>query len=1504
MSFIQLPEGKRLLQQHTEQYDDAQADFEAYAPNNVRMEAVLFTGDYEDVAGNTTEILSGVRKFGAELYAFKGEVLEFSFALNKANNYENSNFRVRTSRTASDNIDIVDTHHNIQRVDPVDGQSKVVVDLSEFNLEIGDIVYIEYEHNYTDYESTLIGDQQAIVADFEINIQNKAGLPATIINYTPFVAEITAVNSNKITIAQNWKSFKSKIAGEISSNITAKAFELRPSNNFTDWSISYKVNNKRDLYTYLHFGGDQLRLATNIKTDNITFPKLPYSAVFKLYEPLPDEIQVRDKVHVVREILPQKTEIVEMVAYDQQDEDVLVLKVPDKAQVDSPITSRKTELKSYDDLVTTDGKLRDKIIDKYISGSQTINLNIDYTKYENYINFSSAEKRLENFKYKIQQIESHTAKSASLVSVTGAGQELLDFDQKIREVKNNFDGYETYLYNVSSSYISSSMGEFVDASWPKTGSGTYAIPFEPVSSSNSNFTNWYGSVGRKTGHIYTASLYDKDNSNRLVNILPPHVKEDPENNKFLDFMDMIGQQFDELWVYVNGLADITDRQNDLTKGFSDDLIYNLAKSLGWDIQDGKDLLDLSRVGFGQKVNGSGHTLYTSGSLSSPPEGDISKEITKRLIANMPYLLKSKGTVGSLKGIMNCFGIPSTILRVREYGGMSNVNQRAAFEISRKFTRALGFSGSQYVETTWVDDVNSGKKPETVEFRFRSISGSDQVLVQKDDRWAIKLKDNDSIDNYGTVSFMLSGSTGYKEVSSSLLPVYDGEYYSVMLRKSKVNTNLFPHPSFEVGSNAGLFNPPFITGTNSAEGGEIKIVSGSGVAKVGTKSLQHRNTRSADNAADVSYTYLYRSSSAYPTLSAGLASVNEGETYTFSAYAKVSASAVDSVGELVLFELDKHGEIVNWSNEKNMGPGGDGGYKSSQRVGLNETDWKQIQVQKTIKFPQTTALAIRFDNHKKSSTIFWDDVSLRKHDINTDAIADAFSYDLVVKKYDAGLDRIIHTSEASLVVTGSSAASQSYNASWTGSGDLFIGGKTTTPFSPSKLSGSLMEFRLWTEALKEENFDNHVANPKSYIGNSPSSSYHNLVRRYSFDDNTTLSDGDSIRDVSSNQTYTQTGSAHGWGGKNFFQPVVDKTKTIIPNHGPNRRMASKIRIENNFISGSGAELSRTDRWDASSNDFAPNDSPKLGIYFSPTDVVNDDIVNSFANLDFNQYLGDPRDNFEENYADLKDVSNQYFQKYSGNNSFWDYMHLIKYYDQSIFKQMQKVIPARAKTHMGTLIEGNIFERPKSPVQRSNPIVTEPFYEDTINVGKLEVETEHEDSRSIVNVKTEYPNYVGNIDSNDTFRRPSLYSFGVNDNFYSNSPDNPSDRNFYISGSAKQGGPNYVYTEATGAMVTENRISLHNKEYAFFYTSSEHYDKSSHFTPRKDFNFYYSSSYNETDLDPGYDEILPLNRSFYEGVKNTIDTTLDGDSPVIIRTTAPTTAIPITGLGLSKLKIDDG
>ena len=1285
----------------------------------------------------------------------------------------------------------------------------------------------------------------------------------------PFVATIESIDNKIIKINQSWDDFVRRVK--------PKANAKTPASLFDKAYVISKINNKRDLNTFLHFGDDNMLLTTNVKTD---------TAVYKLYEPLPEDIEEKDSVYIVKEILPQLTETVELVPYDQEDEDVLVLRVPESSNVDSPVTNRQTELKNYNDLLTDEARLKKEIEDKFVSGSESpVELNVDYENYENFINFSSAYKRLSNFKYKLQQIETFTAHSASLVGVTNSESDLLKKDNSIREVKNNFDGYENYLYNVSSSYTTGSFGEKFDGSWPKTGSGTYAIPFEPVSSSHSDFKNWYGSLHNKTGQIYSASRYDTDNPNRLVNLLPVHVKEDVNNTQFFDFLDMIGQQFDELWLYTKSIIDITDRQNDLSKGFSKDLIFNLAESLGWSINDGKDLLDLSRIAFGQKLSGTTYSLYTSGSIDSPPEGDISKEITKRLVASMPYILKTKGTVGSLKAILNCYGIPSTILRVREYGGIQKDNQKAQFEIARKFTKALGFRGSQYVETTWADDTNSSRKPDTVEFRFRTPTGSNQILLQKDTEWAIRLKDNDSTDNYGAVSFMLSGSSGYNEITSSQMPVYDGEYHSVMLRKTKINRNLFPFPSFETAS---LFNPPFIIDShlygaeNSAENGAIEIVSSSNVAKIGSKSLRHKNT----SQGATSYTYFYRrpGTDRFGSQTASVTSVSPGDTYRFTAYAKVSSSGVDSVASINLFELDANEDVVNWTHEFPYSTH-DGGIGSSERVGLNETEWKQVQVEKTIKFPNTTKLGIRFDNNKPGSTIFWDEVSLRKTSTNTDSISDAFSYDLFVKKYDAGLDRILLSSKSNLTITGSGTVTSSFNAAFTSSGDLFIGGHSTgtgsNVFNASRFSGSMMEFRLWTEPLKEEFFDVHVESPKSYIGNTPSSSYYNLVRRYSFDDNSTLATGASIRDTSANQTYTQTGSAQGFSGLNTFESVVDRTKTIVPNSGPNRRMATKIRIENNVLSGSAAGLSIDKRFDFSANDLAPIDSPKLGVYFSPTDVVNEDIVSSFANLDFNQYLGDPRDNFSENYLELKNIANQYFQKYDGNNNFWDYMHLIKYYDQSVFKQMKKLVPARAKYHMGTLIEGNIFERPKSPVQRNNPSFTKPFYEDTINIGIQEIE--HEQSASVITIGTEYPNYSGTIDEDDIFKKPSLYNFSANDNY--------ADRNLYVEATASYGGPNYVFSEPTGAMAIQSRLSLTNKIYKFHYSSSDDYLGSIRRSSDAFENLYSSKSLHDTDLDPEYDKVTALNNSFYEGVKNNRATTLDGDDSIIIRVSSPTVAVPI-------------
>ena len=141
------------------------------------------------------------------------------------------------------------------------------------------------------------------------------------------------------------------------------------------------------------------------------------------------------------------------------------------------------------------------------------------------------------------------------------------------------------------------------------------------------------------------------------------------------------------------------------------------------------------------------------------------------------------------------------------------------------------------------------------------------------------------------------------------------------------------------------------------------------------------------------------------------------------------------------------------------------------------------------------------------------------------------------------------------------ASESFNSAWNRPGDIYIAGSGSDGKAGvgSSFTGSMMEYRHWTETLNTGSFKNHIGNPKAFDGNTISSSYNNLVLRYSFDDNMDLStDTDGIRDVSANQTTTYSGSHSGFTG-NFFSNVTDETKTFIPSIGALRRVTNKIRI---------------------------------------------------------------------------------------------------------------------------------------------------------------------------------------------------------------------------------------------------------------------------------------------------------------------------------------------------------
>ena len=71
-----------------------------------------------------------------------------------------------------------------------------------------------------------------------------------------------------------------------------------------------------------------------------------------------------------------------MIGYDQEDEEFQVLIPRNSFPEESIVSKRSTEFKTYDDLVTTDIKLKDEIEDKFLKDFSS-NINIEYSQYEN-----------------------------------------------------------------------------------------------------------------------------------------------------------------------------------------------------------------------------------------------------------------------------------------------------------------------------------------------------------------------------------------------------------------------------------------------------------------------------------------------------------------------------------------------------------------------------------------------------------------------------------------------------------------------------------------------------------------------------------------------------------------------------------------------------------------------------------------------------------------------------------------------------------------------------------------------------------------------------------------------------------------------------------------------------------------------------------------------------------------------------------------------------------------
>ena len=312
---------------------------------------------------------------------------------------------------------------------------------------------------------------------------------------------------------------------------------------YNNWSIDYKTGDSKNLITLLNFDDNNVALTVNYKKDDVTATKYPHSIVYKLYEPLDDNIKNGDLCWIVKEMIPSHTETVSLIPFVEDKIDAVVLRQPMLSDIDSPIENIEAKYQTKQNLLTTNTEISTQLQNLILSGSnESVDLNVDYSQFENFVHFSSAVSRITNFKNKLVDIDSYLNSSASLAESNSPATSSLTagiraYENKIYNIEHEMDPFEKYMYFESSSYATSSLGEFFSNAWPKSNSSK---PYTRYPVTSSEATAWFDTV------IASASLYDRRNMDRLVNMTPIHVTDDTTNADYLTFLNMMGHYFDNI----------------------------------------------------------------------------------------------------------------------------------------------------------------------------------------------------------------------------------------------------------------------------------------------------------------------------------------------------------------------------------------------------------------------------------------------------------------------------------------------------------------------------------------------------------------------------------------------------------------------------------------------------------------------------------------------------------------------------------------------------------------------------------------------------------------------------------------------------------------------------------------------------------------------------------------------------------------------------------------------
>lgn len=589
--------------------------------------------------------------------------------------------------------------------------------------------------------------------------------------------------------------------------------------SITDKSQSLAVQQFRDYISTLssldilnnlivNFGANRISRIINIKFDRND----PGTFYVKLYNEIDESVREMDRAWFGVELMDSYLDTV-LLTSKIQEAPTNKLRGPRFYMDVDGFDSTSTVFQSWNDLLQSDAPTTQRILDTLISSSGTATLNIDYTNYNNFIFYSSAEERIENFKYKLELIETYNGEITNWQFSSGSASlhtiGLIEGNRnKISNLTNEFDLFERWLYYQGTSSIFTHDISGSQTPYPKFISGSQYYLY---STTSSQAISWHSSS------LAYAQWYDKQNVNSLWWSIPEHILMDDNNSDYILFVQMVGQHFDNLYSYINAMTQIHYRDEHPERGPSNDLLWYIAKHFGWTLQNTRTLTDLWSYKLGTTESGS---LQTVNGLTIVPSEQQTKQVWRRIVNNLPYLLKTKGTSRSVKALMSIYGIPQTLISIKEYGGPGLDMEQPIYHEDRFQYKLIAGSGS-YIRTAkdinsfsyngWKGNVNwiasasnlNPREPDTIEFRFdthKSGSSGSAILFAYADSSSlyhvsiqspVTLGSNITVsgsEEYGKLlfEFIGNGSGSY----TSYLPFFDQDIWTVRIHKDPLQTGSF------------------------------------------------------------------------------------------------------------------------------------------------------------------------------------------------------------------------------------------------------------------------------------------------------------------------------------------------------------------------------------------------------------------------------------------------------------------------------------------------------------------------------------------------------------------------------------------------------------------------------------------------------------------------------------------------------------------------------------------